>query len=192
MGLIMTGIWYMMQAGMRYVRVTNASIAVQQACLTALGRITQELGESSRLGFSLSGSKDSAELVLASPRDEKGRLRYDSQNRLLWQKSVLFYIDRVNGVRCLMRKERLLSRPTAKPPDLPPAAVLRDDPTLPPQLVASHVSDFRAGYAHDEDTGVDSDNRITLEVAAEVETIERGGSTKDFTFKIESGVVLGN
>lgn len=190
MGLIMTGIWYIMSSGMRYVRVTNAAIDVQSACLTAIGRLTQELGETTPIGLSIGAS--GSEVVFASPRDTSGRLRYDNQNRLQWQKIVVFYVDTIEGVQCLMRKEDLLERPLAKPPALPSAATLIADGALPPRVVARHVKGFEAEYAVDEDTGIRSKNMVALKVVAEVETIERRGATKDFKFDITTSVVLGN
>lgn len=190
MGLIMTGIWYIMSSGMRYVRVTNAAIDVQSACLTAVGRLTQELGETTPIGLSIGGG--GSEVVFASPRDPNGRLRYDNQNRLQWQKIVVFYVDTAEGVRCLMRKEDALDHPVSKPPALPTAASLIANGNLPPRVVARHVKSFDAEYAIDEETGIRSKNMVALKVVAEVETIERRGSTKDFKFDITTSVVLGN
>lgn len=190
MGLIMTGLWYMMQAGTRYVRVTNATIEVQQACMSALGRVSQELGESSHWGVRMGDSS----VVFWSPRDESGRVRYDSQNRILWQKAVAYYVEMVNGVSSLVRKEQMLDHPSSKPPDTPTAESMRNDTALRPRVVAQDIVllDVAFGAGGEELEGVDDKNLVTLKAAAELQTIERKDATHDFRMEIMTRVILKN
>lgn len=187
MGLIVGAIWWVMVAGLRYVRVTNATIDVQRSCLTALARVTQELTEANQFGFETTGS----EIIFVSPRDENGRLRYDIANRLLWQKLVVFYLDTVNGSQCLMRKEKLLDKPVSKAQTPPSVATLRNDPNLLPRLVASHISSFNVVRGNPDDPDVPPDSYVTITAISDVRTVEsRIG--KDFSIKITTSTVLKN
>lgn len=190
MGLILTGIWYMMQAGVRYVRVTNATIEMQEACLTALASMTQEIGESSRWAFRTDGT----EVVFASPRDHLGKVRFDGQNRMLWQKVVAYYVETVNDIPCLVRKEELLEKPTSKPPDLPSANSLQGDASLVPRVVARNIESIRAVYGDPTDATVDTQNLVTLTAVAEIVTLDtrRQKGEKDFRMQISTSVVLKN
>lgn len=157
MGLVLTGIWYVMVAAARYVRVTNATIDVQRSALTGLARLSQELGETSPYTYTMfnNGRGLFGGITFVSPRDAEGHLRYDVGNRLLWYKMVCYYNQPVNGDKAdLMRKERLLPRPTTKPPN-PDSMSLAEDPTVTPLLIASetqlYVDDSNAPSQTDDD-----------------------------------------
>lgn len=160
MGLIVTGIYYVMAAGLRYVRVTNATIDVQRRCLMALVGLTRELGESSPKSL----VSDTTGLVFASPRDRAGSVRYDVGSRLLWQKYVAYYVTRVDGVSCLVRFERALPKPVAKPPEPVTLSSLLAESTEPPRVISRDIVAFFAS----------SGNPIDLSVTAAFEDGGRG------------------
>lgn len=165
MGLIVTGIYYVMVAGLRYVRVTNATIDVQRRCLTALVGLTQELGESSPKSY----FSDSTSLTFASPRDRNGTVRYDLGSRLLWHKQVAYYIKRVDGVSCLMRLERVLPKPLTKPPDPVTLSTMLAESTEPPRIVTRDIVAFVSSSTDPVDLSVTAafedggrDYRVTI------------------------------
>ena len=187
MGIILLGIWWVMSAGLRYVRVTNATIDVQRSCLIALARVTQELAEANQFGLETTGS----EVIFSSPRDDSGILRFDVANRLLWHKVVAFYVETVNGVPCLMRKEKMLPKPLSKAPAPPPISSIRNDGSLVPRVVAQNIATFTVVHDNPDDPSTPLDNFLTITAISELRTIEsRVG--KDFQVKITTSVTLKN
>jgi hypothetical protein len=171
--IIVGGVYYVMAAGARYFRVTNATIDVQRSSLAALARLTQELGE----GDPRSLGAESNCLVFASPRDSQGRLHFDASSRLVWQKFVTYYWAQFNGAPCLLRKERAFA-PTTTPPSVPPLITsLRDDDTVVPAVVSRNIAEVSFSGA----------NPVDITVTARI--VE---SEKEFEVKLSSRVTLKN
>lgn len=173
MGLVAMGVYYVMSAGLRYVRVTNATIDVQRRCMLALVGLTRELGESSPRSF----FSDGTGLTFASPRDNLGALRYDLGSRLLWQKCVAYYVTPVEGIPCLVRVEKALPKPVAKVPDPVPLSTMRAEITEKPRIISRDIVSFTTSTT----------SPVELSATAAITDGER-----DFKVTITSKVTLKN
>lgn len=121
LGLVMTGIYSVLIAGMRYFHTADTSVELQSNAMDALANISQQLAEGN--GASCSIGTSPAGIVFGSPRDANGNFQFNSSGSLLWQKYVCFYIDTVTlsgtSVSCLIRKEEMLPAAQTTPPVIP-------------------------------------------------------------------------
>jgi hypothetical protein len=101
----------------RHHEVSLLKTELQEQTILTFSRITHELAEtaSATVGTGTDG------LVFASPRDENGSVIQDSDGRLKWQKFVAFYIETVDGVPTIFRKEKLI--PNAERVSDPPSPI---------------------------------------------------------------------
>ncbi len=118
---------------------------IQEQTLLCITRITRELAETA----SATVQAEPDGLVFASPRDENSVGNQDPDDgRLLWQKFVAFYVQEVDGVAVVLRKEKLIPTGSRSPDPPSPAggyslASIKADDTLPARQIARDVGQLR-------------------------------------------------
>ena len=116
----------------RYYRQSEVSVRVQQQAVLAIRRLVGDLGGTPGAGFR-SGNDG---LVFVTARSTGGTVTYDSSSgRPLWRGLVCYYVSAGD----LLRKQRGLTPSPTLPDPMPALADLRDDPTLPAEVVARGV-----------------------------------------------------
>lgn len=144
----------LMVTGTRFVRKSEVLLDLQKESLMALTWIHNEMSESGAAAFdnytvipdgSLRG------VVFASPRDLDNRLSLDLVGRIQWQRVVAYYLADIDGVPCLVRKQRELT-PSAELPVLPTLNDMVGDGSLPVRVLARHVTEFQGEGEPDENT----------------------------------------
>ena len=121
MSIVMTCIYALMVAGVRYLNATNTAIDMQQQSLLGMVWLSHDLGESNPRTVRVYNSP--AGILMGSPRDDAGNTWVDISGSVRWPKFVVYYVDTWNGNGCLLRKEQYLDDPdlhTDPPPLLPP------------------------------------------------------------------------
>lgn len=122
MGIIMTCVYALMGAGVRYLHSTNAAVELQQQSMLAMVMLTHDIGESNPRTISVFPASDPG-ILMGSPRADTGETWVDVSGLVRWAKFYAYYLETVNGVQCLMRKDQYLDDPdlhTDPPPLLPP------------------------------------------------------------------------
>lgn len=146
MSLVLTCIYALFQAGVRYLRSTNTAIELQQQSLLGMIWLTHDLGESNTRTIKV--FSDGPGILLGSPRDDAGNTWVDVSGSVRWAKFICYYIDTVDNRRCLLRKEQYMDDPdlhTDPPPLLPPIPQSWQDYAyyqvleIPPRIVARDV-----------------------------------------------------
>ncbi|MEW6277252.1 MAG: hypothetical protein AB1758_01430 [Candidatus Eremiobacterota bacterium] len=168
MGLLMVCIQRMMAAAVRYYQNSNATTEIQQNTLVGMAALSTEMVEGNRGSFRVDSNPPLTGLIFGSPRGADGKVRYEG-TKLLWQKLVCYYVEEVNGVKCLVRREQP-SGPTTFPPLISNAEdceSFQAQPGLPRKIVARNIS------------RLDSTQSFPIPI-----TIE-GEITVSYTFKVE-------
>lgn len=121
MGIVMTCIYALMVAGVRYLNATNTSLEMQQQSLLGMIWLSHDLGESNHrtiATFPVPGG-----ILMGSPRDDANNSWIDVSGAVRWPKFICYYLADVQGVQCMLRKEQYMDDPdlhTDPPPLLPP------------------------------------------------------------------------
>ncbi|MEW6282236.1 MAG: hypothetical protein AB1758_26760 [Candidatus Eremiobacterota bacterium] len=151
LGIVLTCVYSMLVAGVRYYKASLTTVQLQQDSLLALMWLTRELGESNSRTVAVFTSPPG--ILFASPRDNLHNYALDSQGLIKWQKFICYYLEDRNGVSCLVRKEHYLDHPDlgiSPPPVVAP--VPRSTQTtayyktlnVPSRVVAQNVTDLQA------------------------------------------------
>lgn len=140
--LVMVGLTTVFVGAYRYQRATTYLTEVQSQSLLATSAVTRELAESSAGSVRI----DSAPMgiVFGSPRGVDGALLRDAEGNPLWRKLICFYLDTMNGIPVLVRKEELLASPDTNPPVVLPTqgTAYFQGLDVPREVVARHVTGF--------------------------------------------------
>ena len=139
MGLCLTSVHMLVQAGNRYLRVSQARHEIQSQALLSLAWLQRELAESDPDSYRTLATPYQG-IVFASPRDNSGQVQYDL-GRMLWPKFLCYYVKDQN----LVRKVKSLVPPSPYPPPAPQVDVVASDPNLPLRSLARHVTKFEIG-----------------------------------------------
>jgi hypothetical protein len=142
MGMILYSVWSIVQAGTRYLLVSNETLDLQTNSLTSITRLSQELGESDPNCFLWEPATNSIEF--ASPRDASGKLGYDAYGRMLWMSWITYYTGNNGTVPVLYRKQKAIATPPPYPPAAPANNDLIGDATVAGQVISRHVTQFTA------------------------------------------------
>lgn len=113
--LVLAGLTVLFVQAIRYHRSLQTSLELQENNLSAIAILSRDISETSLASV---GAEPTG-VVLASPRGLDDLLQVDAQGRLLWRKWVCFYVEDVNGVPCLVRKEEALASPQDTAPVVP-------------------------------------------------------------------------
>lgn len=130
---------------------------LQEHCLVAMGRITSDLRNTHIATVSLSTgayadpetgeTRDAHSLSLLTPLDGSGDVARDSHGRILWQKYLVYYLDRKTyTLRC--HEEPLAA--TAEPPASLRCPSFTPDPAKD-RIVARHIVSLSFSAERDED-----------------------------------------
>lgn len=149
LGLVVLCMYWVMAEGSRYVRVTNATIEIQEQALASLARLTDELAETNVNCLKV---QDDVGILFGSPRDADGRLQFDAAGRPLWMKLIAYYRDQIDGVDVFVRKEKMLVTATPDPPDfVDTVPSVATDRSLPARVIARHTRQFTATLSNPVD-----------------------------------------
>ncbi len=174
----MTTIYTILFYGIQYFQTQTATVDVQQNALTAMSALTNELVESN--GGSLKTDQDppTVGLVFGSPRDVNGNIAY-SNTKLKWSKFVCYYLDVINDVPCLCRKEKPLSEFSFPggtnfnyPPPVNPnwdAEFFKSDPRGY-KIVARHITGFETTQSFPLPLKIIASTRLRYDFQVEIET----------------------
>lgn len=88
----------------RYSELLQLKSELQDQTLLVFSRVTRDLAETA--SKTVQTAPDG--LLFASPRDENGKVAQDDDGRLKWQKFIAYYVEVVDGVPVLRRKEKLI------------------------------------------------------------------------------------
>jgi hypothetical protein len=150
LGIVLTCMYLLLTAGMRYHKATSASLEMQQDTLLAILSLSRELGESNPRTLARHTSPQG--LLFGSPRDDAANVWVDPSGLVRWPKFICYYVDSVNGTPCLVRKEQYMDDPdlhTDPPPIAAPIPkVWQDGPyyrqlEVPGKVVARNITNFQ-------------------------------------------------
>jgi hypothetical protein len=178
LGLVVLYTYYVMSAGSRYVQVSQATLEVQETSLTALARLSDELDESD--GACYFTDPDNNGIIFASPRDADSHIVFSDSGQMQWTKLICYYLDSIDGQPALIRKEKLLASPvpiTTPPSIVASIADFRNEGSLPPRVVARHISAFKAT----------PDNPVDITVVASLTHFD-----KDYELTLTTRVLMKN
>lgn len=146
MSIIMTCVYALMKAGVRYLHSTQTAIEMQQQSLLGMVWITHDLSESNHRTIAIYNNPDG--ILMGSPRDDSGETWVDVSGSVRWAKFICYYLDDHYNTPCLLRKEQYMDDPdlhTDPPPLLPPVPLPFQDYSyyqtleIPPKVVARDV-----------------------------------------------------
>jgi len=113
--LIVLGITFaVLIASVRNYQIYLGLTEVEQGAATANSRLSYELVEANPAGI----YADSTGVVFVSPRDASGKVQMSGSD-MVWPKLVCYYLDTINGVSCLVRKEEMLATAQTGTPSVP-------------------------------------------------------------------------
>jgi hypothetical protein len=157
-GIIMTCIYWVLVASMRYYNIANYSVDLQQNGLSAMSSISHDLSESRSSTFTNCTGSSTSGIIFASPRSSSGTLTYDSTTKLLqWTKWVCYYIGTTDGVNYLYRKEYYKTTGEATPVipgSYSTASQFASDSSLPRKTVAKNIQQIQAELYSDSSVGL--------------------------------------
>lgn len=142
--LVLGGLVTLLVHGARFSQAMAAATEVQDQALLASAAITRDLSEGSVGSFKVGSAP--VGLIFGSTRGLDGLMLRDPDGRLLWRKLVCYYIEDVDGVPSLVRKEEALGAPEANPPAMTDVQTTAYFQSLsaPHELVARHVTGLSA------------------------------------------------
>ncbi len=147
-GIILTCIYWVLVASMRYYNIANYSVDLQQNGLSAISALSHDLSETKASTFTSDTSSTPHGIIFASPRNSGGSFSYDSTSRLLlWTKWICYYIETTNGVNYLYRKEYYKSSGEtlpAIPSSHSTTLQFSNDTSLPKKTVARNIQQITA------------------------------------------------
>lgn len=161
MSVVLTLMYMLLAAGMRYHKATSANLEMQQDTLLSILALSRELGESNPRTVALFTEPQG--ILFASPRDDAHDVWVEPSGLLRWPKFICYYVDNVNGIPCLLRKEQYMDDPdlhTDPPPIAAPIPMpFQDGPyyqelEIPAKVVSRNLTNFKC-------TGL---NPITIEL----------------------------
>lgn len=157
-GIILTCIYWVLVASMRYYNIANYSVDLQQNGLSAMSSISHDLSESKASTFTNCTSSSPSGIIFASPRSSSGTLNYDSTTKLLqWTKWVCYYIGTTDGVNYLYRKEYYKTSGEATPvipSSYSSTSQFANNSSLPRKTVAKNVQQIQAELYSDNSVGL--------------------------------------
>lgn len=194
---ISVGMLMVLTGAIRYYHQTNATIEAQQGVLFGLSHISQELGESHRDSVTILPAGRG--ILFASPRDPGGNFQFDTFGRLLWQKYIVYYLDKVNEsgteIPIMVRKEVLFSDLGGAPTSVPVRSTLSlADLLLKPgnsRVAGRYVSVFEAKEATEviEESGLsEAFGSRVIQIRIEAKTVYRD----EFSVEGETSILLRN
>lgn len=149
MSVVMTCIYLLLTAGMRYHKATAASLEMQQDTLLAILTLSRELSESNPRTLAKYSAPQG--LLFASPRDDANNVWVEPSGLIRWPKFICYYVDTINGTPCLLRKEQYMDDPDLHT-DPPPIAAPIPRPfqdgayyqmlEIPPRVVSRNITNF--------------------------------------------------
>ncbi len=150
MAVVLTCMYLLLTAGMRYHKSTSASLEMQQDTLLSILALSRELGESNPRTVARYTAPQG--ILFASPRDDASNVWVEPSGLLRWPKFICYYVGDVNGTPCLIRKEQYLDDPDLHT-DPPPIAApiprpFQDGPyyqglEVPPKVVARNLTNLK-------------------------------------------------
>ena len=146
-GLVLTCIYWVLIASMRYYSVANDSIDLQQSALNSMSTLVQDLCESQSTSIYTFTSPSG--ILFVSPRDSSNQYTYDAKMNLQYQKWVCYYVGTSNGVNYLYKKELTIT-PTADPAVVPGYATTSDfagDSALPKRTIGKYINTLECNNA---------------------------------------------
>ncbi|MGV8121913.1 MAG: type II secretion system protein J [Candidatus Xenobiia bacterium LiM19] len=147
-GIIMTCIYWVLVASMRYYNIANYSVDLQQNGLSVMTALSHDLSESKSSTFTNLIASTPKGVIFASPRNSSGTYSYHPDTRLLmWTKWVCYYIDTTNGVNYLYRKEYYKNTSEAVPvipDDHSTIQQFKNDSSLPRKTMAKYIQTINA------------------------------------------------
>jgi len=150
-GVIMTCIYWVLVASMRYYNIANYSVDLQQNGLSAMTALSHDLSESKSNTFTNFTASTPKGVIFASPRQLNGSYSYHPDTRLLmWTKWICYYIDTTDGVSCLYRKEYYKQTSEAVPviPDTHSTIEqFKSDSSLPRKTMAKYIDTINASLS---------------------------------------------
>lgn len=152
-GLVLSCIYWVLIASMRYYHIANDSIELQQSALISMSTLTQELCESR--ASAIYSSTDPDGILFCSARDSKNHYTYNPlSTKLYWQKWVCYYVGTSGGVKYLYRKERKLPNPAETPATIAgyDTVKLFAEDTGKPRTVGKYIDSLTFTYDTDPST----------------------------------------
>ncbi|MHC9543986.1 MAG: type II secretion system protein J [Vulcanimicrobiota bacterium] len=150
-GIIMTCIYWVLVASMRYYNIANYSVDLQQNGLSVMTALSHDLSESKSSTFTNLIDSTPKGIIFASPRNSSGSYSYHPDSRLLmWTKWICYYIDTTNGVSYLYRKEYYKNTSEAVPvipEDHSTIQQFKSDSSLPRKTIAKYIDTINASLS---------------------------------------------
>lgn len=146
-GLLIVCIGSLVSAAARYYNHSTKSLELQESLLTACSRTATEISESNYTSLTVDDGPPAC-VVFITPRLATGLVSVDPvTGKSSWQRMVAYYTDTVNGVPCLVWKDRPIAPKYVPPyPTVPPAwdtaAEWMADGSRKRHIVASNITEF--------------------------------------------------
>lgn len=116
--IIMVSVGHLIRTGVDYYFYSTTQLEVQRNSLLSMNLLAQELTSSTREGLTTDNNAPNPGLVFAISRAADGSPKRGPAGNLLWTTIVTYYIDEVDGIKMLMRKEENLAVEEINPPDI--------------------------------------------------------------------------
>lgn len=149
--ICLLGVWRLVQAGSRYLLITDAKVEMQNGALRCLRMIAEQFCETNERAFTVGNSTASPSyasqtnqgVIFNSPRDPgTGEIEHDAMGRIRWAKYVAFYKYEQLPGQFVVARSSANCDPVLPYPRFPPLldAFLATNPS--PRIVARHVAIF--------------------------------------------------
>ena len=112
--LLMTSVYAVLKAAVRYYLNSNKAVDVQQSALLATSAVSTELMETN-MGAILEDITADRFVTFGSPRDVRGEVPATTDGQMLWQKYICYWAEAEGEISALFRKEE----PFTPTPDVP-------------------------------------------------------------------------
>lgn len=145
--ILMVALNALFHHSIQYIRRTESMVAMQSDALFAITRINSEAINSNRDAFAFSNGPLKG-VVFASPLNASGTPVMDSAGRVQWQRIVVYYLDTLDGVPVMVRKDRPLATPDSEVPTVTDTdlTTIAGDGSLTRKVVARNVIDLQTSF----------------------------------------------
>ena len=155
-GICLLGVLALVQAGSRYLMVTQAKMDLQRDALTLVRRLNEEFAETNDAAFTVSRKNEVPDcpvcgvgtgnnvdgILFASPRSANtGEIAYDAEGRMYWPKWVCYYKRTDAPGPRVVRVVTSVEDPKPFPPSQILVGAYLSTP-LPYKVMAHHATTF--------------------------------------------------
>lgn len=170
--IVMASLSGLIRHTLRFYNIQVMATEVEQQAIQAIRWIGQELGEGSVESLANLPPPEHA-VVFGSPRDKDNVLQFDNE-RMLWQKFVCYYVDKIEDTSILKRGVLEFDEPAYAPPVVPPTISIStfQGADVSERVMARHIEELKVNVSDNVEIEIKAsldEGAYTLKLASRIE-----------------------